>query len=88
MTTSTEYPPALVREVEKWERRKWYVERMDSRSATLALEERVPFLLNLILTLCTAGLWLIAWVIMGVSKGTRRMTITLDSRGKVRRRKA
>lgn len=51
-------------------------------SATLEDGQRPNHLLHLVLTLITLGLWLIPWIVIGVTGGKRESVIEVDEHGK------
>ena len=55
----------------------WRVESRGEFYATLVKGDPINHILHLLLSLVTAGLWLIVWLIMGVQGGQERKTITV-----------
>lgn len=62
--------------------------RLESRSATtavLVLGQPVQHVLHLILSLLTAGIWLIVWALMVFSNKQQRIVLALRENGSVSR---
>ena len=61
----------------------WRTESRSEFQATIARGERINNTLHLILTLVTAGLWAIVWIIVAITGGIKRMMVTIDEYGNV-----
>lgn len=58
------------------------VELQTDESAVVVFGHRVNHVLHLILTLVTAGLWALVWIIAAIVGGERRQTLTISDVGK------
>jgi Na+/H+-translocating membrane pyrophosphatase len=58
------------------------VELQTDETAVVVFGHRVNHVLHLILTLVTAGLWAIVWIIGALAGGERRQTLTISDAGK------
>jgi hypothetical protein len=61
----------------------WRIESRSDFQATIAKGERINNTLHLILTLVTAGLWALVWIIVAITGGIKRMMVTIDEYGNV-----
>lgn len=59
------------------------VESQSDTMATVVYGKPVNHVLHLLLTLVTAGIWAIVWIILAVSGGEKREMITVDEFGNV-----
>jgi hypothetical protein len=62
-------------------RQGWRVESQMDFQAVMVKGQRVNHLLHLILTIFTAGLWGIVWLILVLTGGEKRSVITIDEYG-------
>lgn len=60
------------------------IETMLELRAVLVYGSRTNHLLHLLLSVVTAGLWLIVWAILAMAEGERRRMIAVDEFGAVR----
>ena len=65
----------------------WRIENRSYFQATFASGNRINHVLHLILTIVTAGLWGIVWIIFAITGGIKRHLITVDEYGNVVERK-
>jgi hypothetical protein len=61
----------------------WRIENRSDFQATVATGKRVNHILHLILTILTAGLWAIVWIILAITGGIKRQIVTVDEYGNV-----
>jgi hypothetical protein len=63
------------------------VESQTDYAAIVRYDKRVNHVLHLILTLVTAGLWAIVWIIMAIvaASGRKTVSLTVDEYGQVLR---
>lgn len=61
----------------------WRLEAQGEDYAVIASGSRPNHILHLLLTIFTAGLWAIVWIIVGLSSGETRKTIRVDAYGNV-----
>lgn len=71
----------LARAVANQVRQGWRIESQSDYQAVLVKGERINHVLHLILTILTAGLWGIVWIILAVMGGEKRMVIDVDAYG-------
>ena len=74
---------ALDEEVAEWVRHGWRVESRSDFQAVLVSGKPVSHLLHAILTVLTAGLWLIGWLIVAFTGGEERELLSVDPYGNV-----
>jgi hypothetical protein len=73
----------LDRTLQQYGAQGWRIETKSDYQATIAKGKEVNHLLHLFLAIITLGLWLIAWLILGVGAGVKRHMITIDEYGNV-----
>ena len=73
-------------EVARYASRGWTVASVQGHQAVLQRKKRIGWFWNLILSVLTAGLWLIVVVVRLVNRKVESMIITVDAFGKVSRR--
>jgi hypothetical protein len=61
----------------------WRIENRSDYQATIAQGKKVNHILHLILTILTAGLWAIVWIILAITGGVKRHILTVDEYGNV-----
>jgi hypothetical protein len=61
----------------------WRIETRSDFQATIAKGNRINNTLHLILTIITAGLWGIVWIILALFGGIKRRMITVDEYGNI-----
>ena len=61
----------------------WRIENRSDFQATIATGKRIHHVLHLILTILTAGLWAIVWIILAITGGIKRHLLTVDEYGNV-----
>jgi hypothetical protein len=61
----------------------WRVESQTDYNVTLVMGKKPNHILHLLLTLITAGLWLIVWIILGITKREHRRLLVVDEYGTV-----
>jgi len=59
----------------------WRIENRSDYQATIAKGKPVHHLLHLFLTVITAGLWAIVWIILAITGGVKRHLLTIDEYG-------
>jgi len=64
----------------------WRVESKTDYQAVLVKGNRTNHVLHLILTIITLGIWAIVWILVAVLGGEKRMVVSVDPEGKVRRK--
>ena len=77
----------LDEEVARAARDGWQVASVGAGQAVLQRQKRIGWFWNLILTLVTAGLWLIVVIIRVVNRKIQTLVITVDLNGRVSRRR-
>jgi hypothetical protein len=65
----------------------WRIENRSDFQATIATGNKINHVLHLILTILTAGLWGIVWIILAITGGIKRHLVTVDEYGNVVERK-
>jgi hypothetical protein len=76
--TDTPYPSGqldLTEKIQRHTRQGWRVESQTDTQAVIVKGHRPNHLLHLILTVLTAGLWGIVWVIVAITGGEKRMML-------------
>lgn len=76
---------ALDAEVAKYTRDGYAVEMRTDTQAVVSKKAKIGWFWNTVLTLLTAGFWLIIVVYKLVNRKVERVTLTVDAEGKVRR---
>jgi len=61
----------------------WRIESRSEFQATIAKGQRLNNVLHLILTIITAGLWAIVWILLAIFKGEKRQLVTVDDFGNI-----
>ena len=61
----------------------WRIENRSDFQATVATGKKLNNVLHLILTILTAGLWAIVWIILAITGGIKRHLLTVDEYGNV-----
>ena len=61
----------------------WRIENRSDFQATIAKGKNISHLLHLILTVVTAGIWLIPWLVLGTAGKVRRRLLSVDEFGNV-----
>lgn len=64
-------------------RRGWRIESQLPTQTVVAYGKPVNHILHLLLSIVTAGLWLIIWLTIGLTGGVQRRAIYLDADGSV-----
>jgi hypothetical protein len=62
----------------------WRMESQMDYQAVLVKGHRPNHVLHLILSVLTAGLWLIVWAIIAITGGEKRMVVIVNESGQVR----
>lgn len=65
----------------------WHIETRSELQATIAKGKQINHTLHLILSIVTAGLWAIVWIVMAVRGGVKRRMVTIDEYGNILDRK-
>ena len=86
--SATPLPPEQVSailnaEVARYASQGWTVSTVHAGQAVLQRKKRIGWFWNLILTLITAGLWLIVVIIRVVNRKIQTLIISVDAYGKV-----
>ena len=81
---SPDYSALLNAEVARWAAQGWTVSSVSGNQAIVQRKKRIGWFWNLILTLITAGLWLIVVIIRVVNRKIETRVITVDEYGAVR----
>jgi len=74
-------------EVARYAARGWTVSSVQGQQAVLQRKKRIGWFWNLILTLVTAGLWLIVVIIRVVNRKIESLILTVDGYGRVSTRR-
>lgn len=82
--TPAQQAAALNAEVARWASNGWTVGSVGDGQAIVQRKKRIGWFWNLILTLITAGLWLIVVIIRVVNRKIETRVITVDEYGAVR----
>jgi hypothetical protein len=61
----------------------WRIENRSDFQATIAKGHRPNHILHLILSIVTAGLWLIVWLLIVIFGGEKRKLVTVDPYGNI-----
>jgi len=61
----------------------WRVESRSDHQATIVKGKHMNTKLNVILTICTAGIWGIVWFARWITGGEKHRTLTVDEYGSV-----
>lgn len=61
----------------------WRTESRGEFQATVVKGKRPSHLLHLVLSVLTAGVWLIVWLLVGLLGGEKRRMVTVDDDGGV-----
>ena len=61
----------------------WRVESRSDHQATIVKGKHMSTKLNLILTICTVGIWGIVWFARWITGGEEHRTLTVDEYGSV-----
>ena len=75
-------------EVADWVRDGWRVESRSRFQVVLVTGKPVNHLLHAILAVLTGGLWLIGWLIVGLTGGEDRELVSVDPHGNIDSQKA
>lgn len=59
----------------------WSAERVGDFQAVLTFEGKVNHVVHAILSLLTAGLWLLVWLVLALTRKTTRMTLRVNEYG-------
>jgi hypothetical protein len=81
--TADQRKATLDRTLQRYGAQGWRIETRSEFQATIAKGERLNNTLHLILTLLTAGLWAIVWIILAIVGGIKRRMVTVDEYGNV-----
>jgi hypothetical protein len=81
--TAEEREEILARQVQSAIAAGGRVQSQSSYNAVIVTGQRINHGLHLILTLLTAGLWAIVWIIVAATGGEKRRMITVDEFGNV-----
>jgi len=73
-------------EIAKYASRGWIVQHADAGQAVLSKNKRIGWFWNVILSLVTAGIWLIVIIFRLVNRKRNTLVITVDQYGKVHKR--
>lgn len=79
--TTDERKATLDRSLMHYGAQGWRVETRSDFQATIAKGKEVSHLLHFFLAVITLGLWLIAWLGLGVLGGVHRKMVTVDEYG-------
>lgn len=72
-------------EVAKYARQGWTVQSVTPGQAVLGKNKRIGWFWNLLLTIVTAGIWLIVVLVRVINRKKNTMIITVDPYGKIKR---
>jgi hypothetical protein len=61
----------------------WRVESRSEFSVTMVRGKRINHILHLLLTIITAGLWVIVWILLALGGGEKHGIVTVDEDGVV-----
>jgi hypothetical protein len=61
----------------------WRIENRSDFQATIAKGKPIHHILHLILTIITAGLWAIVWILLAIFGGVKRRLLTIDEFGNI-----
>lgn len=61
----------------------WRIENRSDFQATVAHGKPIHHVLHLILTILTAGLWLIVWICLAIFGGVKRRLLSVDDYGNI-----
>ena len=64
----------------------WHIESQTDSAAVLVKHHQPNHLLHLLLTIFTLGLWGIVWLIVALTSGDKRVALTIDEHGHIKRR--
>ena len=81
--SEVEVSAILNAEVARYARKGWTVASVSGNQAVLQRNKRMGWFWNLVLTLLTAGLWLIVVFVQLVNRKKRSLIISVDAFGKV-----
>jgi hypothetical protein len=73
-------------EVAKWARAGWSVQSVMAGQAILQRNTRIGLFWNVLLSIVTAGIWLIVVAYRALNRKQQTMVITVDAYGKLNRR--
>jgi hypothetical protein len=79
--TAEERKDALDRQLQQWGAQGWRIENRSDYQATIAKGKALNNTFHLLLTIFTAGLWGIVWLILAITGGLKRRMITIDEFG-------
>lgn len=74
-------------EVARYAARGWTVSSVQGQQAVLQRKKRIGWFWNLVLSLITAGLWLIVVIIRVVNRKIESLILTVDAYGRVSARR-
>jgi hypothetical protein len=81
--TTDQRKTVLSKKVQEFTKGGWRVESQADFSATLVKGRRPNHILHLILSILTAGLWLIVWAIVAITGGEKRRAMSVDEYGRI-----
>jgi hypothetical protein len=61
----------------------WRIENRSDFQATVAQGKPIHHILHLVLTILTAGLWLIVWICLAIFGGVKRRLLSVDDFGNI-----
>jgi len=76
----------LSRTVADYARKGWATESISNTQAVMVKTKRIGWFWNLILTLITAGIWLIFVIYRALNRKTKRVVLFVTEQGKVETR--
>ena len=79
--TADERKAALDRQLQLLGAQGWRIENRSDFQATIAKGKALNNTLHLLLTIFTAGLWGIVWIILAITGGVKRKLVTVDEFG-------
>ncbi len=82
-SASVDRTALLNAEVARWASKGWTVSSVSGDQAIVQRKKRIGWFWNLILTLLTAGLWLIVVIVRVVNRKIETRVITVDAAGRV-----
>ncbi len=74
---------ALDRAVQGYAKSGWRMEARGELQATVAKGKNTSHLLHLVLSIVTAGIWLVVWLLVAVLGGLKRRVLSVDEAGVV-----
>ena len=81
--TETQRKSALANHVTPEVSKGWRIESQGDFQVVMVKGKRPNHLLHVILSVITAGLWIIVWILIAVGGGEKRQILTVDEFGNV-----